>query len=422
MSNVITTSLSPNTEADDIQLARSLLADSSRWIDGSAVAELEREFAAWLGVAHAWAFDSGRTSLLLLLRAFGIGAGDGVLLQAYTCVAVPDPVLWAGATPVYVDIDANTLNMSPDDLEKKITPKTRAVIVQHTFGIPADLQRIIAIARKHGLVVIEDCAHAMGARASGNLVGTFGDAAFFSFGRDKVLSSVFGGMAVTNDDALATRMKEIVERTPMPSKTWVRRQLMHPLWFAMVKGVYGRGQLGKALALLGRRARVFSPAVYPQEKKGVQPKDIGARMPNAVAELARHQFAKLQRLNDHRREIAKIYHAGLEGASGIQRPVWNDADEPIFLRYTIQSDHAREIFAHARANGIHLGDWYRTPIAPNGVRESAVKYEHGSCPSAERAAERSLNLPTHIGISLDDARKVLHSLRSLRGGEADEAI
>lgn len=415
MPKVITTSLSPNVEADDIQLARSLLAAPSRWIEGSAVANFEREFASWLGVAHAWAFDSGRTSLLSLLRAFGVGAGDEVLLQAYTCVAVPDPVLWAGATPVYVDVDPATLNMSADDLEKKITPAAKAVIVQHTFGIPADLERILAVAQKHHLIVIEDCAHAMGARHAGQLVGTFGDGAFFSFGRDKVLSSVFGGMAVVRDEGIVSKLQKIVDALPLPSKPWVRRQLMHPLWFAMVKGLYGRGPLGKALAVLGRRARIFSPAVYPQEKKGKQPAEIGARMPNAMAELARHQFAKLQRFNDHRREIAMIYHAALEGVKGIDRPVWRSEDDPIFLRYTIQSDQAGSIFAAALQANIHLGDWYRSPIAPHGVDKHAVKYTAGSCPSAERAATRSVNLPTHIGISSQDAEMVLKVVKTSVG-------
>lgn len=412
MSKVITISLSPNAQADDLHLVRTLLADPKRWTRGSAVAELEREFASWLGSPRAWAFDSGRTALLSLLHAFGIGTGDEVLLQAYTCVAVPDPVLWAGATPVYVDVDPSTLNMSADDFEKKITPAAKAVIVQHTFGIPADLDRIMVIAKKHNLIVIEDCAHAMGARSKGKLVGTFGDAAFFSFGRDKVLSSVFGGMAVVRDERVATTLQKIVDGLPFPSKTWVRRQLMHPLWFAMVKGLYGRGPLGKILAVLGRRARVFSPAVYPEEKRGKQPRELGARMPNAMAELARHQFPKLQRFNDHRQVIAKIYHAGLESMHSIQRPVWNDADEPIFLRYTIQSDHAEKIFASARQEGIHLGDWYRTPIAPWDADETAVKYVRGSCSAAERAATRSINLPTHIGISVEDARRVLKVVQS----------
>ena len=120
-----------------------------------------------------------------------IGEGDEVLVQAFTCVAVPNSVLWAQATPVYADIDA-TLNIDPIDVEKKITNRTKAIIVQHTFGIPADMDALVALAKKHNILLIEDCAHSLGATYKGKKVGTFGDAAFFSFGRDKVVSSVFG--------------------------------------------------------------------------------------------------------------------------------------------------------------------------------------------------------------------------------------
>ncbi len=193
----ITISLSPNTEADDVFLAVKTIIQPLLWKTGKATSDAEQWFRNYFSVEQAVSFNSGRSALLAILKAFGIGEGDEVLVQAFTCVAVPNSVLWAGAKPVFVDIDA-TLNMDPKDAEKKITKNTKALIVQHTFGVPAQMDKIIALAKKHHLILIEDCAHALGATYKGKKVGTFGDAAFFSFGRDKVVSSVFGGMAIIN--------------------------------------------------------------------------------------------------------------------------------------------------------------------------------------------------------------------------------
>lgn len=429
MKKVIAISLSPNAESDDVLRACALLFQPWRWVRGNAREKCEDEFRSWLGVPHVFGVESGRGALTVLLKALGIGEGDEVLLQAYTCVAVPDPVLWAGARPVYVDIDHRSLNMSPDDLRRKITPKSKALIIQHTFGNPADIEGIIAIAREHHLAVIEDCAHALGSEYHGKKVGTFGDAAFFSFGRDKVISSIFGGMLIVQQPELAKRVQGIYRALPDATRAWVMQQLLHPLWFMMVKSIYGVNGAGKALAVFGRKAGVFAPSVYAQEKHGGRPPFVGKRLPNALAVLARAQFLKLDRYNAHREKIAQLYSALFCGdpiptsdevLSPLILPHVEEKNRHIFLRYTIQTDRAEEIMQNAKRRGIYLGDWYQTPIAPTGVDESAVKYLRGSCPVAERVAKRSVNLPTHIGISVEDAEKVFSvvksSIRSVAGG------
>ncbi|KKU80518.1 MAG: DegT/DnrJ/EryC1/StrS aminotransferase, partial [Candidatus Gottesmanbacteria bacterium GW2011_GWA1_47_8] len=182
---MISASLSPNTEPDDVWLAIQTLFSPWKWQNGEALLRVRQ----WFG-GEITLFSSGRVSLFAILKSFEIGTGDEVIIQAFTCVAVPNSVLWSGATPVYVDID-DTCNIDPQNVEKKITNKTKAIIIQHTFGIPADLVELAKIAKKHGLLIIEDFAHSLGLHISG-------DAAFFSFGRDKVISSVWGGGAVIN--------------------------------------------------------------------------------------------------------------------------------------------------------------------------------------------------------------------------------
>lgn len=200
---MIHTSLSPNTESDDLWLAFKLLFQPWKWKRGSSVRLLEQRFAHEVQAQQAISFQRGRDALFILLQSLGIAEGDEVILQAYTCVVVPNAIQFLGATPVYVDIEKEGFNMDPALIEAAITPKTKALIIQHTFGEPADIEAIQAICKRHKLFLIEDCAHSLGSTHQGKPVGSFGDAAIWSFGRDKVISSVWGGMVTTNQDELA---------------------------------------------------------------------------------------------------------------------------------------------------------------------------------------------------------------------------
>src|SRR5579863_9821267 len=165
----ISISLSPNVKKDDVALAWKLLFQPWNWKNGSAITELESEFKKYLGVKYAVSFNSGRSAEYAILKALELQKGSNVLMQAFTCNAVVNPILWADLNPVYVDC-ADDFNAEPEKL------KGNTVIVQHTFGLPANMD--IIMRQKHGFV-IEDCAHALGAEFNGKKVGTLGDAGFF---------------------------------------------------------------------------------------------------------------------------------------------------------------------------------------------------------------------------------------------------
>lgn len=406
---MVFTNLAPNTEHDDAALALRLLFQPWNWHRGIAAQKLELLVAAKIGASNAISFESGRTALLAILTALGIGAGDEVLVQAYTCVAVPDPILWVGATPIYVDCD-QTLTMSPAQAIKKITPRTKAIIIQHTFGMPANLEQLLATAQKQNITVIEDCAHALGASYRGKPVGSFGDAAFFSFGRDKSISSVFGGMATTSNAQLAEKIRAVQKTYPQPSGFWIRQQLLHPvvMWFAKKKYQHG----GKALIGLSKKMGLTSRAVYSEEKSGSKPSFVGKQLANALATLALHQFAKLEIFNAHRRELAAIYEQELKSL-GLAHQQTTVESEPSWLRYTIWSDKAGAITEACKAKGILLGDWYDTVIAPRGVNYEKIQYALGSCPVAERIASGSVNLPTDINTSTADAKSIVAIIKNV---------
>lgn len=406
MSRYIFTSLSPNAEWDDAALGLHLALSHPHSGDHSQEELFRKRLRDFFDVPHVFLFESGRSALASLLRAVPLQADDEVLMQAFTCVAVPNAVLWAGGTPRYVDCVRQTYTMSPDDLQKKITPQSRVLIIQHTFGIPADVDRLLEIAQEHNLIVIEDCAHTIGSTYRGKRVGGFGHAAIVSFGRDKVLSSVFGGAALVRDADFAERMRQIHRKMPYPKDGWVLRQLLHPLFTHGVKKTYGIG-VGKILLKALRFFHILFPAVTKQERRGMQPSFAFHALPRSLAALANHQWEKLDRMNNHRRMRVCEYQKQLAGVSGIELPDVPSDRDAIFLRYPVRVQDAHDVLAHCASRGVYLGDWYDVPIAPADVDLAAVGYNKGSCPVAEDLAKHTINLPTSIGITADDTSRII---------------
>jgi len=172
----------------------------------SHVKKFERDFAKYSGCKYGLTFSNGTTSIEAAIFAVGIGEGDDVLVPPLTMHASISPILNAGANPVFVDVDLQTLNVDPEELERKITPNTKAILVVHLFGNPAGMDKIMKFAAKRGLKVIEDCSHAHGARYKGRSVGSFGDVGCFSLQQDKPVSAGEGAVAVTNDRIYFERM------------------------------------------------------------------------------------------------------------------------------------------------------------------------------------------------------------------------
>ena len=413
----ITISLSPNTQKDDIWLALKLVFCPWKWKKGKAIRELENEFKKYLNVKYAFAFNSGRSSLMAILKSFDLEKESEVLLQAFTCNAAVNPVLWNGLKPVYVDCDEDNFNIDIEDLKKKITSKSKIIIVQHTFGLPAEMVKILEIAKQNSLILIEDCAHSLGAEYYKQKVGTFGNAAFFSFSRDKIISSVYGGMVVTNDDNLGKKIKESQQEIKYPSCCWVLQQLMHPILMNFLILPTYKILIGKIILVSFQWFHVLSKAVHWKEKQGRKPSYFPKRMPNALAVLALNQFKKLDKFYKHRRELADFYYnelkvSSFEVAKNLSSESLNFAGRKhSFLRFTIKNPAAHKIIKRAWRKNILIGDWYTIPIAPNDTKLNKVWYKLGACPKAEKLSKRTLNLPTHINISKKEAKKVVDFLK-----------
>jgi dTDP-4-amino-4,6-dideoxygalactose transaminase len=406
MKKNILTSLGPNYEKDDVRLSLKLIFSPERWKGDLATKELEKRFAQLFGNKYkALAVNSGRSALYIILKVLDIGKGDEVIQQSFTCVAVPNSITWNNAKPVYVDV-GDDINIDPKDLEKKINKKCKAVIVQHTFGIPADIKKIQKICKNRNLILIEDCAHSLGATYRSNPLGSFGNVSFFSFGRDKALSSVFGGMILTKDEKLFKKLKSLRDDLNYPGQFWVFQQLMHPLLMSVVKPTYnfgfGKMTLGKMILFFSQKLNFLSFPVYESEKKGYKPEIFPAKMPGALAILALNQLSKLNRFVSHRRKIAKIYRNKLSKRR-LNFPDKKDGES--FLRFPVFIENAENIYKRFRETGILIGNWYSCPVVPC-ADENVTKYKKGSNKNTEKISRTIINLPTYIGLSRKDAVKI----------------
>jgi len=199
---------SPDIEQVEIDAVVGVLR-SGRLSMGKKLEEFEARFADYIGVPYAAGVSSGTAALHLAIRALAIEAGDEVIVPSFAFVAVANALRYECVSPVFVDIESRTLNLDPRRIEEAITPRTRGILVVHTFGVPAAMTEIIEIAHRHGLLVIEDACEALGAEVGGKKAGTFGDVGVFGFYSNKQISTAEGGMAVTQNAEVAARIRSL---------------------------------------------------------------------------------------------------------------------------------------------------------------------------------------------------------------------
>ncbi|MFA5087178.1 MAG: aminotransferase class V-fold PLP-dependent enzyme [Candidatus Paceibacterota bacterium] len=414
MLKVISISLSPNTERDDILLALGLILSPWQWKKGGATQELQKAFQEKFDFGQCFSFNSGRSCLLAALDAIGAGRGNEIIIQSFTCNAVVNPILKFGAKPVYVDI-GHDLNIDINKIEEKITPKTKAIIAQHTFGMPCDIEAIIALCKKHNLILIEDCAHALGAKINNKYCGSFGDLSFFSFGRDKVISSVYGGMLCVNNRNLLENVKNFQSQTAYPKGAWTFQQLLHPVLVNLLILPFYNILLGKIIMALAINLGILSKAVTKNENQGVLPAYFPSRLPNALSILALNQLRKLDRFNRHRQEMAAFYAKELADNPDYEIVFKNipPNKNPIYLKYPLINKNSKNIIDRMKESNIYLNDgWRDSAIMPLATILEKMAYSEGSCRLAEEISKKIIYLPTHANISINDAKKIAYLLKN----------
>ncbi|MEA2320882.1 MAG: hypothetical protein QOD81_732 [Solirubrobacteraceae bacterium] len=394
--------LGGTTTWGDCAAAARLLAGRRALVDGPAVAAYERAFADRIGVGHAVSFAHGRVALYGVLRALGVGPGDEVLVPLPTHVVVANAVRYTGATPVFVDCRADSWNIDMDRAGELVTERTRALVLQHTFGTPADVDGALELGRRHGIEIVEDCVHALGARHRGRPVGSFGRAAFFSTEETKTISSTMGGMAVTADAALAASLRDFQARCSPPARWLAARYVLKLLSYHVLTQPRLHRLTRVLYERLGRRNPLPGPTT-PEERRGERPAHLEQRLSNAQALLALRQLRRLDDNLAHRRRIAGIYARRL-GPVGGGPPAVLDDDEAALVRYPLRVAD-REAAVRSIGPFAVAGLWF-TSVLEEAETPAHGGYADGTCPVAEDAARRLVNLPTHPRVRDDDAERI----------------
>ncbi|MGQ5521723.1 DegT/DnrJ/EryC1/StrS family aminotransferase [Chitinimonas sp. PSY-7] len=338
-------------QSDALKAAFARVLDSGWYILGAEVKRFEADFAAYCGSQHAVGVSNGLDALHLILRAYGIGAGDEVIVPSNTYIASWLAVTYAGATPVPVEPIEATYNLDPALIEAAITPRTKAIMAVHLYGQPADMDPIMAIAAKHGLKVIEDAAQAHGAYYKGRRVGKLGDAAGFSFYPGKNLGALGDAGAITTNDATLDEQVRV-------------------------------------LLNYGSRTK------YVNEVKG-----FNCRLDELQAALLGVKLPFMDTDNARRRDIASQYMAGLAGLP-IALPVVPDSMEPVWHLFVIR--HPNRDRLQAKLTELGIGTVIHYPTPPHLQPAYAeLGFTAGSLPIAERIHAEVLSLP--IGPTMSDA-------------------
>ncbi|MBL7118719.1 DegT/DnrJ/EryC1/StrS family aminotransferase [Candidatus Bathyarchaeota archaeon] len=360
------------------------ILESGQLVQGTMVKEFEKRFSEFNGVRASIAVNSGTAALQVALAALGLKPGEEVITTPFTFIATSNSVISLGGIPIFVDVNPKTYNLDPEKLEVAITNKTRGIIPVHLFGLPCEMDRIMEIARKHDLFVLEDAAQAIGAKYREKMVGRFGNAATYSFYATKNITTGEGGMIVTNDPEVEERARQIRDQ----------------------------GQDGKYNhVLLG----------------------FNSRMTEITAAIGLDQLESIEELNSRRRNNADFLNAILAGIPGFSRPYVPDDVEHVYHLYAAKMDATtlrcdrEKALRILNGEGIGARPVYPLPIYKQPLYRSLCEadrnpfgpvvdfpsYVDVRCPLTEELVETLLLLPVHPGLSDDDLDAIRLALRKI---------
>jgi perosamine synthetase len=374
------------------------------------------DLESWYGgTCRAFLFHKGRVALHALCRALGIGPGDEVVLPGYTCVVVPQAFAVLGARPVYVDIDPAAFNATPEALLAAVGPRTRLVLVQHTYGIPVATRELVRSCRTRGVAVAEDACHAFGTRVDGAPAGTVADAGFLSLQWNKPVCAGLGGVLLVSDRDLAARVEAAREGLlPASASLDVQLRALRVAHGALVTPrTHGLAQAAyRALTA----ARLVPGSSSPGELQGRLPADYYRDMAPSTAEAGRVAARDFAGNVRHRERLQGLYRDLLAGTPFAPAP---EVPGTLLSRYPVRVANKAELARIAPLRGVELGTWFETPLHPIPLeRHPDLGYRPGCCPEAEKAAREVVNLPHHARTSEADARRAVAFL--LRYGKPAE--
>lgn len=395
---MIFTDFAPNEFSDDAWSSFKFLFRPWLWKKGKALGRIRARLKNYFPGNQIFLFLTARTGLYHVLQSFPFEKESQIVVQAFTCEAVILPILEAGYKPLYIDIEPQTFSIDFNDLRKKISPQTRAIILQHTYGLPPkNRSQILEYAREKKILVIEDLAHGFGPHyfkkdASKTIK-------LLSFGRSKALSSVFGGAVVTSNNRLISKFINVEKIITPPSVQFIYKILLYKPFAVFIKKTYPF-LLGKIIHFVTKTTGFLPDEVTHREKRGEFDTSLNKTFPNAFAVLLLTQINKFERMCNIRLKSQEIY-----------KRTFNQTypDFPL-IRYPVLSEERGAILARAKKKKIMLGTWYDQVVAPRSIDFSKMQYKKGSCPTAEEICKKIITLPTLI--SEKEAGRIIEIIKA----------
>jgi perosamine synthetase len=364
----------PCLDGNEIEYVKDCL--SSSWISskGKYVIAFEEKFAEYVGAKYGITVSNGTVALHLALATLGIGPGDEVIIPTFTMIAAANVVQYTGAKPVLTDSDPKNWNINPNEIEKKITEKTKAIMVVHLYGHPADMDPLMKIARDHNLYVIEDAAEAHGAEYKRRKVGAIGDIGCFSFYANKIITTGEGGMLVTNDEKIADKARKLRDQAyNMKMRKW----LIHD-------------EIG-----------------------------YNYRMTNIQAAIGVAQLERIESFIRIRRENAQLYNSLLGGIPGITLPPEEAWAKNVYWMYTILVDENKfglsrdELMCELEKYGVETRSvFYPIHLQPPYKN----KFRGEKYPVAEDLSKKGINLPSGNTLTKEQVEYIANLIKSLKRG------
>ncbi|MFZ2324242.1 MAG: DegT/DnrJ/EryC1/StrS aminotransferase family protein [Ignavibacteriaceae bacterium] len=348
----------------------------------------------------------GRIALYAILKAIGVESGDEIILPGFTCVVVPNAIIYSGAKPIYVDICKNTYNMDFNLLEQAITKKTKAIICQNTFGLSSNLERIIEIAKRHNIFTIEDCTHGFGGFYNGKPNGSFCDAAFYSTQWNKPFSTGIGGFSVVNNTTLLDKVISL-EKTKVKSTVVERIILTLLLLFKnLIVNKYTQWFLVQLYRFFSKKNLVVGSNQGEELSGTKMPENYFKNISFVQIWVGKNKLKKIDKVNQIRKKNAEDYTKFLKSNNKafVDEGLFNNH---LFLKYPLLVKDREKIFKSAKKSNITLGDWFLSPLHPIKGNLLLWNFDKNLFPVASRISEKIVNLPTEI---LDN-KKVINFLK-----------
>lgn len=384
------------------------------------VTDFETQFAKLVGVGEAVSYAAGRMGFYDLMRIQGIGKGDEVILPGATCAVMVNAILRTGATPVFSDIDPDTFGSTAKSIETCITPHTKMIVAQHSFGIPCDIEPIVELAQSRDIFLLEDCALTLGSTVNGVTVGNFGDAALFSTDHSKPLNTLIGGLIYTRDTELAQHLRisqaSCLELPHARQQALWRRFLLERCY--CVPKRYGRMGMVELFNAVGRKMSIILDPFFSDDS-GANPSTdypYPARLPAFLAAIGLIEVKRWPKVASERKALLErlidVADNSREG-TWLPRAYKNECLEIVPLRFAWSQQNGTDVRESIR-HFVHVSwTWFMQPVIATRVPLDILGYQSGSCPTAEKIGPGMVNLPCNI--SPDDFEELIKLFQESKG-------